>query len=73
MSLAKKGYAVYPLRQKKILIGEQVVYDRDTRGKSWFILDYAVYDAPRFIPAQSTGLVTSDGLPFHSRSRRKGG
>lgn len=73
MSLAKEGYAVYPLRQKKILIGDRVVYDRDTRGKSWFILDYAVYDDSIFVPAESTGLVTSDGLLFKSKSRRKGG
>jgi len=73
MSLAKKGYAVYPLRQKRILIGDKVVYDRDTRGKSWFILDLAIYDDSNFIPAESTGLVTSDGHVFKSKSRRKGG
>ena len=36
--LSTKGDEVYPLRQKKIKIGTNVVYDRDTRNKSWFIL-----------------------------------
>lgn len=68
MSLVKDGLLVYPLKQKKILIGDQVVYDRDTRGKSWFILDLALPRA-KFVPADSAGLVTADGLTLISNSR----
>lgn len=71
MSLARKERAVYPLRQKKILLGDTVVYDRDTRGKSWFILDFAIRDTA-FIPAESDGLITSDGLRFKLKTRRMG-
>lgn len=37
--LVKQGMEVYPLRQARTQIGENVIYDRDARHKSWFILD----------------------------------
>ncbi len=37
--LVKQGVEVYPLRQARIQIGEHVIYDRNARNKSWFILD----------------------------------
>lgn len=63
MSLIFKGRLVYPLKQYRIKVGDNVVYDRDTRGKSWFILEFRGVD-DRFIPLNSTGLVTSDGKIF---------
>lgn len=88
MSLVKDGKLVYPLKQYRITIGEQivhsqntqmeeqdasapldyVVYDRDTRGKSWFILDL-VLPGGLFIPADASGLVTADGEKFSTHSR----
>lgn len=47
-----------------------LVYDRDTRGKSWFILDLAII-RERFVPKESTGLLTSDGETFLSGSERR--
>ncbi len=37
--LVKQGMEVYPLRQARLQIGENVIYDRNARNKSWFILD----------------------------------
>jgi len=37
--LVKQGREVYPLRRARIQIGENVIYDRGARHKSWFILD----------------------------------
>jgi len=37
--LVKQGREVYPLRRVRIQIGENVIYDRGARHKSWFILD----------------------------------
>lgn len=63
MSLIFKDRLVYPLKQYRIKRGDDVVYDRDTRGKSWFILDF-VGTNDRFIPLNSTGLITADGSIF---------
>lgn len=70
MSLVKNGLLVYPLQQSRVQRGGQVVYDRATRGKSWFILDLVV-PGGRFLPAGSSGLVTADNKDFLSGSRHK--
>lgn len=70
MSLVKEGKLVYPLKQYRVQIGEQVVYNRDTRGKSWFIVDLVI-PGKQFIPADSTGLITVDGKILTTHSRYK--
>lgn len=70
MSLVKDGKLVFPLKQTRVQMGEKVVYDRDTRGKSWFIVDLAI-PSQRFVPKGSTGLITADGFVFCAHSRRK--
>lgn len=70
MSLIKNNLLVYPLKQYKVQIGEKIVYNRDTRKKSWFIVDLVLPDS-KFIPANSTGLITSDNEAFRSASRHK--
>ena len=49
MSVKNKGSDAYPLRTKKIIRDGKVYYDRDHRGKSWFLLDLAV-DPVRRVP-----------------------
>ncbi len=67
MSLVKKrggvAYEVYPLELRRIQLGGRVIYDRDTRGKSWFILDLADI-SQGFIPRESSGMTTADGKRF---------
>ena len=62
MSLRKKQgetvYEVYPMELQRIQIGSQRTFDRSTRGRSWIILELP---PGRFIPKDSTGLVTADG------------
>lgn len=74
MSLIKKKdmkeYGVFPLEIKKAALGPDAVYDRDTRGKSWFILDLILAGPLKFIPAKSTGLATADGERFVSQARK---
>lgn len=69
MSLIKDGKLVYPMKQYKVELGKETVYNRDTRGKSWFVLDLALLEAgrrrSRFIPAESTGLLTIDDEVFY--------
>ena len=64
MSLRKKQgetvYEVYPMELQRIQIGSQRTFDRSTRGRSWIILDLGLPPG-RFIPKDSTGLVTADG------------
>lgn len=68
MSLVMDGLLVYPLRQRRVQLGSEAVYDRDTREKSWFIVDL-VLPGGRFIPAGADGLVTPRGEIFNSTSR----
>lgn len=67
MSLVKKQggvtYEVYPLELRRIQLGDRVIYDRDTRGKSWFILDLRDI-SQGFIPRESSGMTTADGKRF---------
>lgn len=70
MSLVKEGKLVYPLKQYRIQIGDQVVYNRDTRKKSWFILDLVI-PGGKFIPSGSTGFITADGKILGRHSRHK--
>lgn len=67
MSLGKKqggvAYEVYPLELRRVQLGSRVIYDRDTRGKSWFILDLRDISED-FIPRGSSGMMTADGKRF---------
>lgn len=74
MSLRKKHsdgktYEVFPLELTRVQLGAERVYDRDTRGRSWFILDLVI-PASKFIPLGSSGLITSDGETFYAGGRR---
>ncbi len=71
MSLIKEGYSVYPLSQRRIQLGRDIIYDRDTRGEDWFILDLAL-PGGRFVPKNSGGLITARGLIFKCQSRHGG-
>lgn len=69
--MIKDGKKVYPLRQNKITLGDNVIYDRAApRHQWWFILDLAL-PGKTFIPAGSTGFITADGLAFGNKSRRE--
>lgn len=74
MSLIKvkdgKAYGVFPLEIQKAQLGKETVYDRNTRGKSWIILDLALSGPIGFIPKESSGMQTADGKRFFSKSRR---
>ena len=69
--IIKDGYEVYPLRTNKITKGDEVIWDLPNRGKSWFILDLAL-GGVSFIPLNSTGFVTADGMKFTTPVRREG-
>lgn len=74
MSLIKvkdgKEYGVFPLEIQKAQLGQETVYDRETRGKSWVIIDLALSGPFGFIPKESRGLITADGKKLFSASRR---
>ena len=74
MSLIKvkdgTAYGVFPLEIQKAQLGPETVYDRETRGKSWVILDLVLSGPLGFIPKESTGLTTADGKRLVSASRR---
>lgn len=72
MSLRKKHtdgqvYEVFPMEVQRASLGENTVYDRETRGKSWIILD--LWTRNVFIPRGSTGLITADGKHFLQKGR----
>lgn len=75
MSLIKKrggvAYEVYPLELRRIQLGSGLIYDRDTRGKSWFILDLRDISED-FIPKGSSGLLTAGGKRFRVVQKMKG-
>ncbi len=71
MSLRKKHsdgktYEVFPMELQRIQRGREVVYDRDTRGRSWFILELRT-PTPKFIPLGASGLLTADGNILHTK------
>lgn len=73
MTLRKKHnghvYEVFPLEITHAQVGQETVYDRDTRGRSWFVLDL-ILPLGKFIPMDSTGLVTADEKSFLVGRRR---
>ena len=60
---------LYPLREKQIYLGDELYVDRANRGKSWFILDLALFE-DKFIPKNATGFKTVDGSLLLTTSRR---
>lgn len=68
--ILKAPSLVYPLKQYRIKIGEKTVYDRDTRGKSWFIADL-ILPGSKFVPLGSTGLITANDEALQTTSRHK--
>ena len=66
------GSELYPLRENKIYLGDELYHDRSNRkGKSWFILDLALF-TDRFIPKNSNSLITSEGQLFGNVSKKRG-
>lgn len=67
MSLRKKHngtvYEVYPMEIYRAQLGDAVTYNRDTRGRSWCIIE-VVKEPERFVPLGSDGLITADGFVF---------
>lgn len=67
MSLRKqqggKTYEVFPMEIRRAQLGSRTVYDRDSRGRSWFILELRT-PRPKFIPLNSDSLITADGNTF---------
>ena len=49
MSEKAKGSDIYSLRTAKIIRDGQVIYDRNERKKSWFLIDLAI-DPERRVP-----------------------
>lgn len=77
MALRKKHadgnvYEVYPLYTTKEVRGKQIVYDRNMRERSWFIIDLWC-GKQNFIPKESTGLITTNNEVFGMFSARTGG
>jgi len=66
--LVKEGKEVYPLQFSRIQLGENIIYARGARGRSWFILDYI--DDRLFVPADEDRLVLADGETLYVRDRR---
>lgn len=64
MSLLKKQqgtvYEVYPMEITRAQRGTHVTFDRDTRGRSWCILE-VISEPGKFIPLGASGLITADG------------
>lgn len=58
---------IYPMDLKKVTLGETVIYDKDSPGPPWFLLEI---DCGRdFIPADADRFITADSLVLRSRSR----
>lgn len=53
--------------KKLVLRNVSTVYDRDTRGRNWFIIDMRGYSA-RFIPLDSGGMFDADEKLFYVRT-----
>lgn len=70
MPILNDGKEYYPLEFGKMVKDGKVYYDRSARGKSYFYLDFrgsaSVFE--RFVPADSTGLLTADGSVFCVRA-----
>ena len=56
-------YDVYPLTRAKKTVGENVVYDRDARGKAYFYLRL-VLPPKQFITSEGSAFICSDGTYF---------
>lgn len=73
MSLRKKHgetvYEAYPMELQRVQWGDQTVFDRDTRGRSWVILDL-ILPPGKLIPLGATGLLTKDGETFRVGRKR---
>ncbi len=66
--LVKEGKAVYPLQFSRVQLGENVIYARGGRGRSWFILDYI--DDRLFVPADADCVKLADGETLYGYDRR---
>lgn len=56
---------VYPMETSKIISDGNILFDRDTRGKSWFFL--YMYSPEEFLTADGEAFITSDGNQFYSK------
>ena len=62
-------YEVFPMEFQRVQLGNQAVFDRNTRGRSWVILDL-ILPPGKFIPMESAGLLTKDGETFRVGRKR---
>ena len=66
MSLLRNGHEYYGLSTARVVKDGKTYYDRSARGKSWFYVDLRGSWHERFIPRDSTSLVTAGGNVFRS-------
>ncbi len=66
--LVKEGKEVYPLQFSGVRLGENIIYARGARGRSWFILDYI--DDLLFVPADADRVTLADGETLYGYDRR---
>lgn len=58
---------IYPMDLKKVTLGETVIYDKDSPGPPWFLLEI---DCGRdFIPVDADRFITADSLILRTQSR----
>lgn len=65
MSVKREGTKLYPLELNKILNQGEIVYDRDTRNKSYFYLRYKFFNFLRFKTSTSKDFICLDGMSFN--------
>ena len=58
---------LYPMDLKKITLGEMVIYDKDSPGPPWFLLEMDC--GKEFIPANANRFITADGDVLRCLSR----
>lgn len=60
---------IYPMDLKKVTLGETVIYDKDSPGPPWFLLE--IDFGKDFIPADADSFITADGYVLRTRGRKK--
>lgn len=65
MSVKREGTKLYPIELRKILNQGEIVYDRDTRNKSYFYLRYKFFNFLQFKTSTSKDFICLDGMSFN--------
>ncbi len=66
--LVKEGKEAYPLQLSRVQLGENVIYARGGRGRSWYILDSI--DDWLVVPAAADCVRLADGETLYGHDRR---